>query len=273
MPAEAPSPAQTSFTWKPADAMFKAEGIPVFPIDDAGNHNRYPLMRLTATDRATGQTLATVDVVLPVSEETTCSDCHATGGTATRAGGISWSPLATWRSSRARISCCCTTTAWAPPDGVEARALRRLPLQRCAGSRGHRARWPAGRETDDVRRDACLSQRPDVERRRRTVCRRLGSRRAARRRRPQNQSCYLCHPGKSTQCLRGAMTNTVTCQNCHGGMSAVGGTTALAAGGSIDGRNDGRSRRPWTGPAALPVMPHRRRGESPYAGGRVTDVH
>jgi hypothetical protein len=63
---------------------------------------------------------------------------------------------------------------------------------------------------------------------------------------PATQSCYLCHPGKNTQCLRGAMTNAVTCQNCHGGMSAVGGTTNLAAGGSIDGANDGKARRPWT---------------------------
>jgi hypothetical protein len=41
------------------------------------------------------------------------------------------------------------------------------------------------------------------------------------------------------------MTDAVTCQNCHGGMSAVGGAAALAPGGSIDGQNDGRARRPW----------------------------
>jgi hypothetical protein len=60
------------------------------------------------------------------------------------------------------------------------------------------------------------------------------------------QSCYQCHPGNKTQCLRGAMTDQVTCQNCHGGMKAVGGAYPLAAGGSIDGSNDGKSRRPWT---------------------------
>jgi hypothetical protein len=41
------------------------------------------------------------------------------------------------------------------------------------------------------------------------------------------------------------MTDSVNCQNCHGGMAAVGGLTALKAGGSIDGKNDGGSRRPW----------------------------
>jgi len=37
------------------------------------------------------------------------------------------------------------------------------------------------------------------------------------------QSCYSCHPGKRTQCLRGAMANGgVVCQDCHGDMSTVG---------------------------------------------------
>ena len=84
-------------------------------MDDAGNHNRYPLMRLTATDKTTSQSLATLDVVLPVSEETTCSDCHATGGTAAQVRGHHVVGAAqTSRSSRARTCCCCTTAAWAP---------------------------------------------------------------------------------------------------------------------------------------------------------------
>src|SRR5512138_1908112 len=41
------------------------------------------------------------------------------------------------------------------------------------------------------------------------------------------------------------MAATVTCQNCHGTMRAVGGRDALASGGSLDGTNDGHSRRPW----------------------------
>jgi len=37
------------------------------------------------------------------------------------------------------------------------------------------------------------------------------------------QTCYQCHPGKQTQCLRGAMfTGGVVCQDCHGGMKQVG---------------------------------------------------
>jgi len=36
-------------------------------------------------------------------------------------------------------------------------------------------------------------------------------------------SCYQCHPGKNTKCLRGAMFNAdMLCSDCHGGMEAVG---------------------------------------------------
>jgi hypothetical protein len=37
------------------------------------------------------------------------------------------------------------------------------------------------------------------------------------------ESCYQCHPGKSTQCLRGAMFNGgMLCSDCHGNMAQVG---------------------------------------------------
>jgi hypothetical protein len=37
------------------------------------------------------------------------------------------------------------------------------------------------------------------------------------------ESCYQCHPGKRTQCLRGAMFSAgIVCQDCHGQMTHVG---------------------------------------------------
>ncbi|MEN8108345.1 MAG: Ig-like domain-containing protein, partial [Pseudomonadota bacterium] len=37
------------------------------------------------------------------------------------------------------------------------------------------------------------------------------------------ETCYLCHPGKRTQCMRGAMANGgLVCQDCHGQMQDVG---------------------------------------------------
>jgi len=46
-------------------------------------------------------------------------------------------------------------------------------------------------------------------------------------------ACYTCHPGATTQCLRGAMgnaknpdgTSKMQCQSCHGVMSAVGSSS------------------------------------------------
>jgi hypothetical protein len=36
-------------------------------------------------------------------------------------------------------------------------------------------------------------------------------------------ACYLCHPGKTTKCLRGAMySGGLVCQDCHGGIKQVG---------------------------------------------------
>jgi hypothetical protein len=40
-------------------------------------------------------------------------------------------------------------------------------------------------------------------------------------------------------------TGGMQCYSCHGDMLDVGGEDPLAAGGSIDGTNDGGSRRPW----------------------------
>jgi hypothetical protein len=56
---------------------YTAEGIPVSPIDDAGNSNPYPLMRVEARDSA-DNVLASVDAVVPVASEADCAICHTT---------------------------------------------------------------------------------------------------------------------------------------------------------------------------------------------------
>ncbi len=51
-------------------------------------------------------------------------------------------------------------------------------------------------------------------------------------------ACYNCHPGTTTQCLRGAMaTAGIGCQDCHGSLLAVGGVYNLAS--------TGQPRQPW----------------------------
>jgi hypothetical protein len=51
-------------------------------------------------------------------------------------------------------------------------------------------------------------------------------------------ACYNCHPGTVTQCLRGAMaTANLGCQDCHGGLLAVGAVYPLTS--------TGQPREPW----------------------------
>ncbi len=52
-----------------------------------------------------------------------------------------------------------------------------------------------------------------------------------------DQTCYQCHPGKQTKCLRGAMgAGGVVCQDCHGDMKQVGNdfTVNLPSNGLLD---------------------------------------
>ncbi len=62
------------------------------------------------------------------------------------------------------------------------------------------------------------------------------------------QTCYQCHPGKRTQCLRGAMfAGGVVCQDCHGDMQQVGNDFSLRVSTSNPGDFvlDGSLRVPW----------------------------
>jgi hypothetical protein len=245
MPAEASSPDQTSFKWKAGNRFFKAEGIPVIPVDDAGNVNRYPLMRVTATDKTSGQPVATLDVVLPVSEETTCSDCHSTGGTAASGAGIAWSSAGDMEiQSRENILLLHdsrTGTGLMATKPVLCAACHYSAALDLAGTGPSAAQ--AGHATMSSAMHAYHSDKMLT-----STGVPLPDRWLTQGQQPPDpaaQTCYLCHPGKSTRCLRGAMTDSVTCQNCHGGMSSVGGMTPLATGGSMDGLNDGRPRRPW----------------------------
>jgi hypothetical protein len=57
-------------------------------------------------------------------------------------------------------------------------------------------------------------------------------------------TCYQCHPGKQTKCLRGAMgAGGVVCQDCHGDMKQVGNDFTVNLPGN--GTFDLAKRVPW----------------------------
>ncbi|HEX8979155.1 MAG TPA: Calx-beta domain-containing protein [Parasulfuritortus sp.] len=66
------------------------------------------------------------------------------------------------------------------------------------------------------------------------------------------ETCYQCHPGKRTQCLRGAMGQSgVVCQDCHGNMAQVGNDySRTQPGGTFQAASDfytnpNTPRVPW----------------------------
>jgi hypothetical protein len=61
-----------------------------------------------------------------------------------------------------------------------------------------------------------------------------------------NQTCYQCHPGASTKCLRGAMFGGgLVCNDCHGGMSQVGNDFSANFSAATPGQEDLTRRVPW----------------------------
>ena len=227
-------------SWNTAGGLFKAEGIPIIPIDDAGAANRYPLVRLVATEKATGKDVAYLDVVLPVSEETTCSDCHDRGGAAALRTDINWSQAADTevrtRENVLLLHDKMNKTTLMASKPVLCAGCHYSPALDLAGT------GPAGAQLGKPTMSAAMHAYHSNKMQGYTdAWVRLGGTPD-----PQAQACYTCHPGRNTKCLRGAMTETVNCQNCHGDMKAVGGMASLRQGGSIDGKNDFKPRRPWT---------------------------
>jgi cytochrome c553 len=196
-------------------------------------------MRLVAVEKATGKDVAYLDVVLPVSEETTCSDCHDQGGTATQRTGITWS-AAPDKEVRTRENVLLLHDTMSKTNLMASKPVL------CAGCHYSPALDLAGTgpsPTQQLHRTMSSAMHAYHSTRMRGYTDdwvRLGGTPNT-----QTQACYTCHPGRNTKCLRGAMTETVNCQNCHGSMAAVGGLSPLQAGGSIDGTNDFKPRRPW----------------------------
>jgi hypothetical protein len=245
MPADAPTAAQKAFSWSTEGGLFKAEGVPILPVDDSGKSNRYPLLRVVATEVATGKTVATVDVVAPVSEETTCADCHLTGGIASRRTGVSWSAASNDDEIESREN---ILLLHDKVEGTQLMANKPVLCAQChySAALDLAGTGPTGAQVGKPTMSSAMhAYHGDKMVSSNGVVYQDTWMRQGDVPNPDRQACYTCHPGKATRCLRGAMTETVNCQNCHGGMAAVGGKAALRAGGSIDGTNDGKPRRPW----------------------------
>jgi hypothetical protein len=237
MPDDAPDPGPQLVPYSAASGWFGAGGIPIIDRDDAGEFLPFPLLRMSAFDKTTGAYLAHTDIVLPVSSETDCQNCHATGKIAARDPGVDW-------ATDLDLELQTKKNVLILHDNKLGTDLQHETPVLCARCHYSPALDLAGTgpQGDQIGKPTFSSAMHDfhgtrVDGQGLPVFPPSGD--AA-------STCYQCHPGAQTRCLRGAMANAgMECKDCHGGMRAVGGAFPLAAGGSLDGQNDGGSRRPW----------------------------
>lgn len=219
MPGKANVPQAMDF--EAAAGWFTATGIPVTPYDDAGRKNYYPMMRIVARD-ANGQVLASTNIVLPVSDEMDCARCHSNG----KFGGADLKSVKlnilsshdTFNAGAAYKTA--LAQAGYRSDGLLATAQNGTPVlcAKCHSSNALGTAGYSGIPSLTASMHAFHAAMPDPE-----TGTKLGDS-------SDRSSCYRCHPGAATKCLRGVMGRAVEsnaqlaiqCQDCHGSMSEVG---------------------------------------------------
>ena len=210
---------------------FQGEGIPITPIDDAHVKNPYPLMRIVVRNTS-GAVVASTVTVAPNSAELECSRCHASGASpdARPEGGWVFDPepvrddhfnilkLHDRHLGEAAYDGALLASGYGSA-GLFAGAVAGTPVL-CAACHGTNALPGTGLAGVAPMTEAMHGLHANVRDETGTP---LDDN-------PTRTSCYLCHPGTVTQCLRGAMGKAIGpdgdfsmhCQSCHGAMADVG---------------------------------------------------
>lgn len=246
---KAPSLIPAALTYNTQYAWFEAEGIPVTPFDDKGQRNYYPTVKVVAKDLS-GKILASTTTVLPVSDEMTCKGCHssiASGNAAEMAAkpANGWvfdaNPDKDWKKNilklhdQNKLSNALYQTGIAKngynASGLLATANAGRPVL-CVACHGSNAYF------DKLTKTTVMPGLPGI----RPFTQVLHTKHATVKDPAtlsvldsigDRTSCYTCHPGSTTQCLRGAMGKAVdangnplmSCQSCHGTMAQVGSSS------------------------------------------------
>lgn len=217
---------------------FYAYGVPITPYDDAGNKNPYPMMRLIAKNGTT--TIATNDIVLPVSDEMDCRACHASGTQAAAQPAVGWvwsdNPERDFRLNILRrhdeqnfaqhydLYVSALAAKGFNPQGLYRGVVADGKPVLCAVCHASEALATGSYSNIPPLTASIHSKHANVQ----DPVLNLTLNHSANR-----EACYRCHPGSATKCLRGAMGGAIAsdgsmamqCQSCHGGMSNVGKST------------------------------------------------
>ena len=235
MPGPSNTPQAMSFD--PAKRVFSAEGIPITPYDDLGRKRTYPMMKLVART-STGTPLAETNIVLPVSDEMDCSLCHAsTSNTLAR-------PFRGWVADKNAERDVRLNILRKHDEILPYSSLYRGSLVR-AGYNQHGLETTVVEDGKPILCAKCHASNalpgtglPGIRPLTASMhlwhdhvtdpitSKRLGDS-------TNRASCYRCHPGSDTRCLRGTMGNSVAsdgslamqCQSCHGQLVDVGKET------------------------------------------------
>jgi hypothetical protein len=171
----------------PAAGHFVAEGIPVTEIFDNMARSPYQLAEVVVKD-IQGNILAGTQTVVPVSTELHCEYCHADLGSA--------NPAISTGNVKQNI-----LTLHDQNEGTNLMASRPVLCADCHSSNALQA---SGKQGLPSLSQAIHGKHVQID---------DGT---------MEGTCYQCHPGPETKCLRGAMFQAgVRCHDCHGGMSAV----------------------------------------------------
>jgi hypothetical protein len=234
-----PSLTPQNMSFDATNKWWKAEGLPLTPYNDDGTKNYYPMVKVTAKD-STGKVLASVNTVLPVSDELDCKRCHASNSAPAGKPVGGWvnnvDPEKDYKLNILRLHDERMPTAVSNnlvalqakgydynTTGLEATVAAGTPIL-CAACHSSNALPGTGITGVKSFTAAIHTYHSHVIDPNTNLS--LDS--------SQNRSaCYSCHPGAATKCLRGAMgdatdglgNSVMQCQSCHGNMSSVGSAT------------------------------------------------
>ncbi len=181
---------------------FEAIGIPLTEYSDSEvqknpanpvlwQRQPYQLARLVAKD-ASGNVLATQDVVAPVSTEMRCDNCHSDGQREGIATGKVETNILTFHDQE---------------EGTNLMGTQPVLCASCHSSNALGAPGVPGVKSLSNAMHQKHAEEANIP--------------------ATTAGCYNCHPGPSTQCLRDAMTlkHGFSCESCHGDLARVGQNT------------------------------------------------
>lgn len=246
---------------------YAAEGIPFTPVDDFGRSNSYPLIRVEAF-APSGTRLAAIDAVVPNSTEVDCGDCHTRGEVGADPDArpsISFleptEDTRVARESAAKLNILSlhdslhSTTLVDDNPVICASCHNSFALEEPTGGglagdpllsplsialHGQHGKMIVDEASGVLLRDVDGNPRLTLD---------LSPGEARLLPSDPNdpfltmeQNCFTCHPGKLTQCFRGAMFDAgLKCSSCHGDLLATGGQFT----GDFDHNGTLRQRLPW----------------------------